>query len=154
MESILPLNEDGEVDDDLRFQGLTQVETGILRTNIAEKAVIAAVKTIAELARANDLLAYSKHPRISHRFGEKHSIKISFAMHLGNAIEGAVGSEQKVDALFLSKDSQIVGRIDELCDTYDRPILLTSAIYNIMTEKSQEFCRRLDVILMKETGVE
>lgn len=154
MESILPLNEDGEVDDDLRFQGLTQLETGILRTNIAEKAVIAAVKTIAELARANDLLAYSKHPRISHRFGEKHSIKISFAMHLGNAIEGAVGSEQKVDALFLSKDSQIVGRIDELCDTYDRPILLTSAIYNIMTEKSQEFCRRLDVILMKETGVE
>jgi hypothetical protein len=72
MESILPLNEDGEVDDDLRFQGLTQNETGMLRTNIAEKAVIAAVKTIAELARANDLLAYSKHPRISHRFGEKH----------------------------------------------------------------------------------
>lgn len=112
------------------------------------------MKTIAELARANDLLAYSKHPRISHRFGEKHQIKISFALHLGSAIEGAVGSEQKVDALLLSKDSQIVGRIDELCDTYDRPILMTSAVYNINGERGQEYCRRLDVNMMKETGAE
>jgi hypothetical protein len=70
---------------------------------------------------------------------------------LGSAIEGAVGSEQKVDALFLSKHSQIVQRIDELCDTYDRPLLMTADVYGVLSEKATEFCRRIDIIMMKET---
>jgi hypothetical protein len=62
-----------------------------------------------------------------------------------------VGSEQKVDALFLSKHSQIVQRIDDLCDVYDRPLLMTSDVYSLISEKAQEFCRRVDIIMMKET---
>jgi len=44
----------GSGDDD-EFFGLTTVEVQEKRTEIADKAVIAAVKTIAELARASDL---------------------------------------------------------------------------------------------------
>lgn len=60
------------VDEDLAFSGLTQVEIIEKRTEIADKAIIAAVKTIAELARASDLLAYARHPRISMKFGDKY----------------------------------------------------------------------------------
>jgi hypothetical protein len=42
----------GIINEDDLFTGLTQVETVAKRTEIADKAVIAAVKTIAELARA------------------------------------------------------------------------------------------------------
>jgi len=42
----------GIINEDDLFTGLTQVETMAKRTEIADKAVIAAVKTIAELARA------------------------------------------------------------------------------------------------------
>lgn len=70
------------------------------------------------------------------KFGERYQIKICFAIHLGSAIEGAVGSEQKVDALYLSKDAQIVGRIDELCDVYERPLLLTQAVYNTCSDRA------------------
>ncbi len=70
--------------------------------------MIAALKSIAEIGRASDLLAYSRHPKISHRFGDKYSIKMSFALHTGRAIEGAIGSEFKVDAVYLSTDLQIL----------------------------------------------
>jgi len=73
--------------------------------------VIAALKTIAEIDRAPDLLAYSRHPKISYRF-KAYRIKLSFALHTGRAIEGAIGSEFKVDAFYLSQDIQILYRVD------------------------------------------
>lgn len=33
---------------------------------------------------------------------------------------------------------------------YERPIILTQAVYNLISFKAQEFCRRIDLILMKE----
>ena len=65
-------------------------------------------------------MAYSRHPRIKQTFKEHYQISMSFALHIGRAIEGAIGSEFKVDALYLSSDTQIALRIDQLCDTYDR----------------------------------
>lgn len=44
----------------------------------------------------------------------------------------------------------MVGRIDELCDVYERPIIITQAVYNLVSYKAQEFCRRIDLIMMKE----
>lgn len=44
-----------EQDEDILFMGLTQLEIVDKRQEIADKAIIAAVKTIAELTRASDL---------------------------------------------------------------------------------------------------
>jgi hypothetical protein len=74
------------------------------REQAADKALISAIKTIQEIYRAQDLQAYSRHPKIAHKFGEKYSIKISFSLHTGRAYEGAIGSEHKVDAIFVSKE--------------------------------------------------
>ena len=65
-------------------------------------------------------MAYSKHPRINKSFQDKYTISISFALHVGRAIECAIGSEFKVDALFLSAETQVALRLDQLCDEYDR----------------------------------
>ena len=64
-------------------------------------------------------MAYSRHPRIMKTFQDRYNISISFSLHVGRAIEGAIGSEFKVDALYLSADTQICLKIDQLCDTYD-----------------------------------
>lgn len=104
---------------------MTKAEIRQAREEIVDKALIAAVKTISTLSRANDLSAYSRHSRIQYTFGSNYQIKISFSMHIGTAIEGAIGSEQKVDALYLSTDAQITKRIDELCETYNTEILMT-----------------------------
>lgn len=79
------------------------------------------------------MMAYKNHPRINKTFLDKYNISISFALHVGRAIEGAIGSEFKVDALYLSADTQISLRIDQLCDTYDRQILLSGAFHGMLS---------------------
>jgi len=76
---------------------------------------------------------------------------MTFALHTGRAIEGAVGSEFKVDALYLSPDTQITLRIDELCDVYDRVIMMTGDLNKILSEKAQSFTRKIDTIVLNES---
>jgi len=89
------------------FNEMKKADILAAREEIADRVIISAVKTICTLQRANDLNAYSRHPRIQHTFGANYQIRISFAMHAGKAIEGSIGSEQKVDALYLSTDAQL-----------------------------------------------
>lgn len=51
------------------------------------------IKIIAELRRASDLSAYSKHPKIIQKFLMGYEVKMGFGLHYGWAIEGidAVG---------------------------------------------------------------
>lgn len=121
------------------------------REEVADKALISAVKTIQEINRAQDLQAYSRHPKISHKFGEKYSIKMSFSLHTGRACEGPIGSEFKVDAIYVSKDVQIGARIDGLCDEYNREILLTDDFFNMLSDRSKELTRKIETITMNET---
>ena len=121
------------------------------RKEIADKALIAAVKIVVELRRAQDLQAYSRHPKIAPKFGQNYRTKVSFGLHLGWAIEGAVGTEQKIDALFLSSDAQIAGRIEDFCSIYESTILLTSDLYKVLSEKGKNSLRLIDNVVMNES---
>lgn len=59
---------------------------------------------------------------------------MSFGLHIGSAIEGAVGSEFKIDALYLSSDQQITLRIDELCEVYDRMVLISGDLQSVLSD--------------------
>jgi len=82
------------------------------REEIADKALISTVKTVAELLREQDLQAYSKHPKIAPKFGKDYKTEISFGIHTGFTIEGSIGTDMKVDALFISPDAMIAHRIE------------------------------------------
>ena len=85
---------------------------------MADKALLHAVKTVAELQRNSTLEAYSGHPRVTPKFGNTYKAKITFGIHAGYSIEGSVGTDLKVDALNISADTQIAQRIDELNENY------------------------------------
>lgn len=76
---------------------------------------------------------------------------MSFALHTGKACEGPIGSEFKVDAIYISKEIQIASRIDGLCDVYNREILLTDDFFNMLSERSKELTRKIEVITMNES---
>lgn len=133
------------------FQTMTQAEMAEYRELVADKALICAVKTIQEINRAQDLQAYSRHPKISHKFGEKYCIKMSFSLHTGKACEGPIGSEFKVDAIYISKEIQIGARIDQLCDLYNREILLSNDLYMMLSERAKEQTRKIETITMNES---
>jgi len=44
---------------------------------------------------------------------------LTIGIHSGWTIEGAIGSEYKIDACYLSPHVKIAQRIEQLCDYYD-----------------------------------
>ena len=75
---------------------------------------------------------------------------MSFSLHTGKACEGPIGSEFKVDAIYVSKEVQVGTRIDQLCDLYNREILLTDAIYSMLSDRAKELTRKIETITMNE----
>lgn len=71
-------------------------------------------------------------------------------MHTGKAYESPIGSEFKVDAVYLSKELQVALRVDELCDVYNKEILLTNELYLMLSDKAKMVTRKIESIVMKE----
>lgn len=70
---------------------------------------------------------------------------------MGWTIEGAIGSESKIDACYLSPHLQIAYRIEQLCEYYDMQILLSESLYNLMSLKARNTLRKIDVVVMNES---
>jgi len=75
---------------------------------------------------------------------------LTIGIHQGYTIQGAIGSESKTDACYLSPHMRIVQRIEDLCEYYDMQILLSESVYNLMSLKARHTLRKIDVITMKE----
>ena len=65
------------------------------------------MKTVAELYREPDLQTYSGHPKIQPKFEKNYKTELSFGIHVGMSIEGSIGTDMKVDPLYISPDTQI-----------------------------------------------
>ncbi len=121
------------------------------RTEYADKSIIAAVKIVSELRRSPDMKAYAGNAKLLAKLGKDFTEPyMTFAIHMGWTIEGAIGSDFKIDACYMSPHLQIAYRIETLCAYYEMQILVTESCYNLMSLKARNTLRKIDVIAMKE----
>jgi class 3 adenylate cyclase len=73
---------------------------------------------------------------------------MGFGLHYGWAIEGAVGSERKVDATYLSPHVNMAARLEKATRQYDCSILVTEEMYNRMSPGVQKNLRAVDRVLV------
>jgi len=113
-----------------------------LRKEQAERALMTAVKIIAELRRFKDLQAYSDHPKIAQaKFQNGYKTRMTFGLHAGQAVESAIGSEFKLDALYLSQDQMVSLRLESLCQIYSTSMLASEPFYELLSLTSQRRLR-------------
>lgn len=122
------------------------LETSDKMCELADKAVISFIKVIAEIRRAGDLSAYAKHPKIIPKFGMNYRISMGFGLHCGWAIEGAIGSEHKIDASYLSPHVNMTARLMSATKQYGVDFLFSEHLFNLLSTKGKERCRKLDVV--------
>lgn len=70
------------------------------------------------------------------------------SLHYGWVIEGAIGSEFKIDASYLSPNVGICMRLEEATKTYGVAILLSEAIISLMNPKMRQKCRLIDRVIV------
>ena len=78
---------------------------------------------------------------------------MGFGLHAGWAIEGAVGSLQKVDATYLSPHVNMAARLETSSRQYGVPLLASHFFHELMSAEGRDFCRKIDVCTVKGSEV-
>ena len=136
------------------FENLQEGELQSWREETADKALISVVKTVAEIQRAEDLQAYARHPKINPKYINVpggYKTEVTFGLHAGFTIEGSIGTEMKVDPLYLSPDMMIAQRVEGLNEHYGTKILMTGDLMDLLSKEGQELVRKIDQVYIRES---
>ncbi|GMH68955.1 hypothetical protein TL16_g05047 [Triparma laevis f. inornata] len=115
---------------------------------LSDKALFGFLKVVVEINRDPAVLAYRNDKRLQHG-GQPFKLRMGFGLHAGWAIEGAVGSLQKVDATYLSPHVNMSARMEAASRQFGVAILMTERFHELMSTPAQEACRRLDIVTVK-----
>ena len=91
----------------------TQGNRAALVSSVADKALATFVIIQSMLRRSGKLREYQHNSALSERLPD-YEVQMGFGLHVGWAIQGAIGSEYKVDASYLSPNINLASRL-EVC---------------------------------------
>jgi hypothetical protein len=74
---------------------------------------------------------------------------MGFGLHVGWAIEGAIGSIHKIDASYLSPNVNISARLEAATKQYGVPILISGQVYDLLSPFVKKYCREIDRVTVK-----
>jgi class 3 adenylate cyclase len=118
----------------------------------ADLALISYIKMVSELNRNKILLKYNENQRILQKL-PNFKVKMGFGMHFGWGIEGAIGSEYKIDASYLSPNVNLASRLCAATKQYGVWMLISEQVHNLFSEKMKKVTRRVDRCTFKGSAV-
>ena len=116
-------------------------------SQLADMSVISFLLLNAGLKKSNKLLKYKNHRGLNERMSN-YEVKLGLGLHIGYAIEGAIGSYYKIDASYLSPHVNMSARLEGATKTYGVPILISGVLYKYLSQKTQSHCRQVDFVTM------
>uniref|UniRef100_A0A7S1LEV7 Guanylate cyclase domain-containing protein n=1 Tax=Alexandrium catenella TaxID=2925 RepID=A0A7S1LEV7_ALECA len=119
---------------------------------MADMSVYAFAKVLGGVHRSNVLAAYRYHPGLQQRLGSDCRVNLSFGLHCGWAIEGAVGSEFKIDASYLSPNVSIAGGVEHATRIYAVSILVSEAVVRLCSKDMTANMRLIDKVRFAGTN--
>ena len=78
---------------------------------LSDFSVFSFVKMIVKVHKDPDILEYKNDGRLIKGLGKDYQVSMGFGLHIGWAIEGAIGSEYKIDASYLSPNVNMASRL-------------------------------------------
>ncbi|CAD7957137.1 unnamed protein product [Amoebophrya sp. A120] len=114
---------------------------------ISELAVMCFSRIIAATNRSPVLATYRLHEGLLNRM-PNYRVKMGFGLHRGWAIEGAIGSEFKVDASYLSPHVNLSAQLEAATKQYGVPLLISEHLAHCVTPPYRRKLRRVDRVLV------
>ena len=116
---------------------------------IADLAVFSFVKIIAELSKSPKMLKYANNQALKDRIKNFTGVKMGFGMHVGWAIEGAIGSRFKIDASYLSPNVNMASRLEAATKQFGVSTLFSGQLVQLMTPNNRRLMRKIDCVTVK-----
>ena len=99
---------------------------------VADMSVISFLKIIAALKRSRKLVKYKENKKLNERM-PNYSVKMGLGLHVGWAIEGAIGSFYKIDASYLSPHVNMASRLEAATKQFGVPLLISGELMEIFS---------------------
>jgi class 3 adenylate cyclase len=119
---------------------------------LIESALAAILQIRTRLCLANkdgQFVQYVHNPALVAALGGPCSVKVRFGMHIGWAIEGAVGSKHKIDASYLSPNVNLAARLANAAPKYGTDLLLSGPVVDVLSKDARKMCRKIDRVTVK-----
>jgi class 3 adenylate cyclase len=117
-------------------------------------AVLAFIKIIGKISRSKVLSKYRENRLLADKSGEPFRVRMGFGLHVGWAIEGAIGSRYKIEASYLSPNVNLASRLEAATKQYGVPLLISGNVRNNCSTFYQQIMRRLDRVKVKGSNSE
>uniref|UniRef100_A0A7S3CW70 Guanylate cyclase domain-containing protein n=1 Tax=Palpitomonas bilix TaxID=652834 RepID=A0A7S3CW70_9EUKA len=123
-------------------------ENGTLKLS-GDGALRSFLDTIREIAQSHFLKEVAERPVMKKNLGQDYTIRMGFGIHLGWAIEGAIGSNMKIDASYLSPHVNISSRLEAATKQYGVMMLISGEVVKHIKSDLLERCRKIDRVTVK-----
>eukprot|EP00522_Entomoneis_paludosa_P013153 CAMPEP_0172451694 /NCGR_PEP_ID=MMETSP1065-20121228/9625_1 /TAXON_ID=265537 /ORGANISM="Amphiprora paludosa, Strain CCMP125" /LENGTH=1163 /DNA_ID=CAMNT_0013203661 /DNA_START=207 /DNA_END=3698 /DNA_ORIENTATION=+ len=136
------------------FGGRGSGENFVAKHNQADKALLSVVKicmalhhddyyieTMSETAR-EALLA-----KLSKRKGPV--VQLGFGLHAGKAVQGAIGSQRKIDATYVSEAVERAEFLESSTKKYGVKMLMSDSFHRLLHPNNRRRCRKVDQIMIQ-----
>jgi len=131
----------------IKNKELTVKNTRIIR-NLADFSLMSFLKIFAKIQKDRGLMEYRKNQELCDRL-PNYRVKMGFGLHVGWAIEGAIGSHFKIDASYLSPNVNMASRFEAATKQYGVPLLFSGDLYDLFSVTTKKKCRHIDTITVK-----
>ena len=121
------------------------VKPTVRSAQTAEMAMIAFLKCFAGINKSRNLYKYRSYEKLNERM-PNYSVKMGFGLHVGWAIEGAIGSDFKIDASYLSPNVKMSDELEASTKMFGTPLLMSGEVYDLMTDETKTKCRQIDTV--------
>ena len=117
-------------------------------SSLADQALYAFCKTLIELGRYSTFICNftpAATQRLFKRF-PTYAVRIGSGLHVGWAIEGAIGSHRKIDTSYLSPHVNFTEFLESSTKAYGVPLLMSEQFYKLLSPAAQKYVRQVDRI--------
>ena len=91
--------------------------------------------------------------RAIHRRLPDFRVRIGIGMHVGWAIEGAIGSKRKIDPTYLSPHVNLCMKLEEMTKAYRTHIVISGTLFEMCSHRCQQYCRQVDRVQLGTAAV-
>ena len=121
----------------------------------ADRALLAVVKISIALYHESfflEGLSDSSIAALKKKFEKRpgNLVQIGFGLHAGRAVEGAIGSQRKLDATYLSEAVELSEYLESSTKKYGVSILMSGEFHKLLQKFVKDMCRKVDHVFFTE----
>jgi class 3 adenylate cyclase len=111
-------------------------------------ALASCLKIWATVTLSKKLDKFRTHPDLL-KANPDFYVNMGFGLHQGWAIEGAIGSQYKIDASYLSPNVNMASRLEAATRQFKCRLFVSDFFYSLLSDFGKSYCREVDRVTVK-----